>query len=121
MANENQNPNPNKSTQVVQDSLELLKGIKGLPEWVMPVASVLAGVGGSYFFLIKPLEEKVQMLTNHLYDLQEELTELKHQNKAYQKELEQDVPQGQPYARGAGYIPLKKRSKSSGDKKSWYL
>lgn len=76
-----------KETKEQKDSKEV-KAEKGIPEWLAPILSAVGSMGGSYMLWIKPLQERMDLLTNEINDLRVQIKELQQQNKEYEKELE---------------------------------
>ena len=50
---------------------------KGMPEWLSPILSALGGMGGSYLLWLRPLQAKVELLSESVKQTEEELKELK--------------------------------------------
>ncbi len=96
-----------KETKDPQDTKEV-KEDKGMPEWLTPILSSLGGMGGSYMLWIKPLQERLDILTNQINDLREDVKYLKQQNKEYMQELENVNSQLENNLNGGGYLPIKK-------------
>lgn len=78
-----------KITKEVKDDKVIVpsKDDKSTPEWLTPILSALGGMGGSYMFFIKPLQERMDILANQVIELRGEVKELKHQNKELEKSL----------------------------------
>ena len=97
-----------KETKEVKDvtNTKEVKDDKGMPEWLAPILSALGGMGGSYMLFIKPLQERMDALTNHVNDLRAEVKELKHQNRELEKELREI--QGNQSNNVNDYLPIKK-------------
>ncbi len=83
------------------------KDNKGMPEWLAPIVSALGSMGGSYLIWIKPLQERMDKLTDQVNDLKAEVKELRQQNKEYEKELENVNLQLENNLSGEHYLPIK--------------
>ena len=94
-----------------------LKDDKGMPEWLTPILSALGSMGGSYMLFIKPLQERMDAVTNQINDLREEVKELKQQNKDYRLELQNVNSQLENNLNGAGYLTIKKPIQNGNYKK----
>ena len=86
MAEENKEAKENKETTSGSSSI---KDDKGIPEWLTPILSSLGSMGGSYMLWIKPLQERMDSLTNQLNDLKSEVKELNKQNEDLEDELDE--------------------------------
>jgi hypothetical protein len=58
---------------------------KGMPEWLPPILSALGGMGGSYLLWLRPLQAKVELLSEELKQTKEELKDLKLANRELQR------------------------------------
>ena len=95
-----------KETKEPRDS-EQPKDNKGMPEWLAPIVSALGSMGGSYMIWIKPLQERMDKLTDQVNDIKAEVKELRQQNKEYEKELENVNLQLENNLSGEHYLPIK--------------
>lgn len=103
----------NKESTHAKDS----KDDKGMPEWLTPILSALGSMGGSYMLFIKPLQERMDAVTNQINDLREEVKELKQQNIDYRLELQNVNSQLENNLNGAGYLTIKKTIQQGNYKK----
>jgi predicted nucleic acid-binding Zn-ribbon protein len=79
-----------------------------IPEWLTTLLSALGSMGGSYMLWIKPLQERMDDLTNQINTLKTEIKELKQQNTEYKKGFENNtVPVKDNIDRGE-YLPVKR-------------
>jgi hypothetical protein len=98
-----------------QSDTSVIKDSKGVPEWLTPLLSALGSMGGGYLLWIKPMQERLDVLTNQLNDLKTEIKELKQEIKEYKQKggivkqsLETDLKED--------YLPIKR----SGNPGSYY-
>jgi hypothetical protein len=105
---ETKDPKEIANTKEIASTKEVkeVKDDKGMPEWLAPILSALGGMGGSYMLFIKPLQERMDALTNQIHDLRAEVKELKHQNRDLEKELGA-IQEGQN-VNIQDYLPVKK-------------
>ncbi len=88
--------------------IKTLENDKAPPEWLTPILSALGGMGGSYMLFIKPLQERMNTLSNQVMDLRSEIKELKQQNKELKKEVESIQLNQKNDVSEVGYLPIKK-------------
>lgn len=90
-----------------QADTPLIKDNKGMPEWVTPLLSALGSMGGGYLLWIKPMQEKLDALTNQLNDLKAEIKELKQEVKEYKQKGENVKPSLETDLK-EDYLPIKR-------------
>jgi predicted nucleic acid-binding Zn-ribbon protein len=78
--------------------------MKYLPE----ILSVISSMGGSYMLWVKPLQDRMDMMSRQIMELQDELREVLRQNKNLQRELESQS--GQKLSGSNDFLPTKRNS-----------
>ena len=81
METNNATPPESNSANKAQESNLFLKY---LPE----IISAVTSMGGSYMLWVKPLQDRMEMMSRQIMELQDELREVLRQNKHLQRELE---------------------------------
>ncbi len=79
-----------------------------LSEWLPSILSTVTSMGGSYLFMVKPLQDKVEALSKQISEMQFEIKELRQENKEYEKEFENIKLQLENNLSGGDYLPIKK-------------
>ncbi len=98
MAEENKETSSSSSTS---------KDDKGIPEWLTPILSSLGSMGGSYMLWIKPLQDRMDVLTNQMHDLKNEIKQLTKQNDDLHEELDEIKSLSENSLSGNDYLPIK--------------
>jgi predicted RNase H-like nuclease (RuvC/YqgF family) len=98
MAEENNETSSSSSTN---------KDDKGMPEWLTPILSSLGSMGGSYMLWIKPLQDRMDTLTNQMNDLKNKINQLTKQNDNLQEELDEIKSLSENNLSGNDYLPIK--------------
>ena len=103
-------------------SLSTNKTDSNMPEWLAPIFSALGSMGGSYLLFIKPLQDKVNDLTQQFREVKEEAKQLKQENVKCKEAIEKIIKQvedirkqqSQSSANGYDYFQLKKPNNQTG-------
>ena len=80
-----------------------------LSEWLPSILSTITSMGGSYLFMVKPLQDKLDAMAKQINEMQLEIKELRQENKDREQEFE-NVKLQLENNLGIGYLPLKKPS-----------
>jgi hypothetical protein len=99
-----------------QPGTPLIKDNKGIPDWLTPLLSAVGSMGGGYLLWIKPMQDKLDALSNQLTDLKGEIKELKQEVKEYKQKGENVKPSLETDLNGESYLPIKR----SGNPGSYY-
>jgi hypothetical protein len=82
---------------------------KGMPAWLSPLLSAIGSMGGSYMIWIKPLQTSMELLTGQVKTLQDEIRELKKQNR----ELKGIKSEPEETYETESYLPVKRSDRPS--------